>query len=315
MYPFLVDSAVRVPTYGILVMLAFVAAFALAHRRARQLGIPLRRMIPVDAAAAIFGLGGAHLLFAVAVYPGFWALLADPLAIFRQGGLAFYGGLLGGALGVVLVAWKTGLPGWKLVDALAPPTMLGLGIGRFACLFAGCCFGAAIPAFPAAHALLPRGGLGQVWLAAGFPFVGLEFHRGSAAGLLDVPLYPTQLWSAAAGLALAAALAAAWKYRRFDGQILAAMLVVEPITRIVIESYRADDRGYAITWEVASIPAWLPPGFRAAGDWIADPTHPGPQLVGVTTSQFIGLAMIIVGIAIAAARWRTPVGSEPVELS
>jgi hypothetical protein len=86
------------------------------------------------------------------------------------------------------------------------------------------------------------------------------------------------------------------------------MLVVEPVFRIVIEAYRADERGYVVQFPVASIPAWLPPGFSSAGADVAG------AIVGLTTSQFIGLALMIVGAIILVVRRRRGVAPEvPLE--
>ena len=175
------------------------------------------------------------------------------------------------------------------------------------CFFAGCCHGALAPV-EGGTALLPEGLLsGQLWGHAHFPFMTAEFHAG-VGRLHDVLLYPTQLWSIAAGLGLSGFLVWMWGHRRFDGQVIASMLLIEPIFRIVIEIFRADHRGYVVSWAVsADWSAWLP-GMAQAG---ASLSRDGQQLaIGLTTSQGIGLAMMLLGAGIITARWNAGVEDE-----
>lgn len=314
MHPFLYQAEtgaglVRIPMYGLMILLAFAAAFVLVNARARRIGIPPEKLVPTYLAAAAFGLVGARLLYAVAVEP--LRTFSDPLSLFSTGGLAFYGGLIGGAVGVFATAKAMKLPGWKLADILAPALVLGLGIGRLGCFFAGCCHGAEAPIGEAATGLLAPGGFlhGQVWLSSQFPFLALEFNDGMGR-LQGVPLYPTQLWSVAAGLGVATLSMILWEKRRFDGQIAGLVLLVEPVFRFLIESYRADERGYVVSWEVASLPAWLPPGLTRAGDSLPDAFHPGALVVGLTTSQFLGLAISLIGLSILLLRRNAGVAPE-----
>ena len=56
-----------------------------------------------------------------------------------------------------------------------------------------------------------------------------------------MPVYPTQLWEVLTGLTLFTVLSLMWsRWRRFDGQILAAMMVLYAIARITIEGFRGD---------------------------------------------------------------------------
>lgn len=89
----------------------------------------------------VVGYAGARLL-QVFLYD--WdAYAAQPLSILavHEGGLAVYGGLIGGALAVAGYArWKR-LPFWKLADAVAVGLPLGLIVGRVGCTIAGDVYG------------------------------------------------------------------------------------------------------------------------------------------------------------------------------
>jgi len=301
---------IAIHTYGVMILLAFGAAFTLCHTRARQAGIHPDRLLGIYLAAAAGGMIGARLLYALAV--DWQATLANPLSLLSCSGLAFYGGALGGAAGVLMMGRWQQLPLWKLTDIMAAPLVLGLAIGRVGCFFAGCCHGAPSPLVDAT-ALLPTDFLqGQLWLSGSFPFLTSEFHAG-VGRLLHQPLYPTQFWSVCAGLLIVGILSWRWLHRRYDGEITAWVLMLEPTLRIVIESFRADHRGYIATWSVPA-DSWLHglPGLALAGNSSGGLAE--SITLGITTSQGIGLLMVLGGLAIALLRFRIPMTPEtPLE--
>ena len=223
------------------------------------------------------------------------ATFANELFSTGQGGFAYYGGVIGGAVAVLFTCSLMGLNGWKAADLAAPAVVLGYGVGRFGCFFAGCCHGVVAPVGEDPIALLPDGLLGgQLWLSGRLPFLTSEFHTG-VGGIHDIPLYPTQLWQSASGFLLAGFLAWFWKHRRFDGQVAAVALIIEPPFRAFAESFRADHRGYAFTFEVSpTVEAWLP-GLTQAGE-------AGAHVMGLTTSQGLGFAAMILGVVLLVAR-------------
>jgi phosphatidylglycerol:prolipoprotein diacylglycerol transferase len=107
----------------------------------------------------------------------------------------------------------------------APGIALGHVIGRFGCLFAGCCFGrpTTVP-----------------W--------AITFHNEFAARnvgtTLDVPLHPTQLYEAAAELLiLGFLLMFERKGRPYPGRTFWAYMLLYAVSRFIIEFYRGDPRG------------------------------------------------------------------------
>ena len=62
-------------------------------------------------------------------------------AKFYNGGLAYYGGLVGGTWGVAIIARRDKLPFRKLADMTAIGVAMGLFFGRIGCFLAGCCYG------------------------------------------------------------------------------------------------------------------------------------------------------------------------------
>ena len=95
-----------------------------------------------------------------------------------------------------------------------------------------------------------------------------------------------------------------WNHRRFDGQIAALTLMLEPLFRISIEAFRADNRGTVVQWEVSDSVAALLPGMMQAG------TDMDVATMGLTTSQAFGLGMVLVGAMIYASRRNSEMGPE-----
>jgi phosphatidylglycerol:prolipoprotein diacylglycerol transferase len=294
-------------TYGLMILLAFCGAFLLVHFRAQRIGIHPDRLLPLYVAAAVGGLAGGRLLFAFAV--DWERTIANPLSLFQPAGFAVYGGVIGGTIAVGAVARFMGIRPWKLADIAGPAVLLGMGIGRLGCLASGCCHGAVVEHFHPAGGLFPESfSGGQVWFSGEFPFVATEFASGNGgvSRLVDVPLYPTQLWAAVMLLGLAAGLSWAWEHKRFDGQIAALSLMLEPLYRISVEAFRADHRGYFASWPVPdSVGAWLPAGMTQAGEQLGDGV-----MMGITTSQAIGLGSLLFGLGIYAFRRSAGVAEE-----
>ena len=118
--------------------------------------------------------------------------------------------------------------------------MLGYAIGRIGCLLAGCCHGGLCPS-PVRGTLLslPHGDILSV---QGAPFVALLFEPGVGVGSLrGQVLFPSQLLEIGTGLLLFGLLSLAWaRWRRFDGQILAMLLVFYALARSFAEQFRGD---------------------------------------------------------------------------
>lgn len=293
-------------TYGMFILAAFCCSFIYVHLRAQRIGLHPDKLIGIYIAAAVGGIAGGRLLYAFAV--DWERTIADPMSLFQPAGFAVYGGIIGGTLAVAAVAVSLKIQLFKFADIAAPAVIIGMGVGRLGCLFAGCCHGAVIEGFHTDHGLFPesfRGG--QFWFSSEAPFMATEF--GSGAGgvsrLTDVPLYPTQTWAVISLLSLAALLAWAWNHRRFDGQIAALTLLCEPVLRISIEAFRADHRGYAFSWPVsADVAGWFPAGMTQAG------VEMGTSTIGITTSQAIGAGSMLFGLGLYLWRMNSGVGAE-----
>jgi phosphatidylglycerol---prolipoprotein diacylglyceryl transferase len=122
-------------TFGICFALAFVCSGAIFGRRLRELGKPADWTYEAVFAALIGGLVGSRLDFLIQNWDD---VSGDLLGnIFSGSGLVFFGGLLGGAVGVLLWAWWRGWIGWTLLDTSAAPIAIGYAVGRIGCQVSG----------------------------------------------------------------------------------------------------------------------------------------------------------------------------------
>jgi phosphatidylglycerol:prolipoprotein diacylglycerol transferase len=122
-------------TFGICFALAFIAAGALIGRRFVELGKPVDWAYEVGFAALVGGLVGSRLDFILENYDQ----VKDDLLgnIFSGSGLVWYGGAIGGAIGVFVWAWYRGYLTTALLDVCAPALALGYAIGRCGCQLSG----------------------------------------------------------------------------------------------------------------------------------------------------------------------------------
>src|SRR5438067_2530565 len=181
MYPRLFElGPITVYTYGILLAAAYLLGLRLAMARARARGLDASRVLDLGIYIIISALIGAKALLLVTDFQTFRHDPRELLGLARSAGV-FYGGLI---LAVAVALWyirRVGLPLWTTCDVFAPGIALGHVIGRFGCLFAGCCYGKPTT---------------EPW---GVTFTD-PYAQSYVGTPLGVPLHPTQLYEAGAEL-------------------------------------------------------------------------------------------------------------------
>ncbi|MCP4678821.1 MAG: prolipoprotein diacylglyceryl transferase [Deltaproteobacteria bacterium] len=258
-------------SYNTAVVFGFVLAFFLIRRWGKHYGIHPSVMFEFVAWMALWGLWGSRILHVIAD-GHFWDYVnvcRDPSLVdwkvdIREcralkgvwdaakgvchpsqtncfawadifaGGFAFYGGFIGAALFSVYFIRKNNLPPGKMIDMTGWALMLGLAWGRIGCFLSGCCFGMRTDSvlgviFPSKSAA-SRYQWEQGWL---------ESYR-----VESFPVIPTQIYSAFAGIAIAA-FAYFWlrPRKRFDGQVFCLAAGLYAFFRFMIEFIRRDERG------------------------------------------------------------------------
>jgi phosphatidylglycerol:prolipoprotein diacylglycerol transferase len=126
---------VTLQTFGIMFACGFLAAGLLLARRLKELGKPTDWAYEMIFAALVGGIVGSRLDFIIENYDS----VSDDLLgnLFSGSGLVWYGGAIGGAIGVVLWAWWRKMLNLTLLDICAPGLAIGYAIGRIGCQLSG----------------------------------------------------------------------------------------------------------------------------------------------------------------------------------
>ncbi len=115
--------------YAIIITLGIVACVLITCHRAKKIGVDSEHIIDMSLFTITSGIVGARLYY-VAVefdrFDSFW----DVINI-RGGGMAIYGGIIGGALAVYFVCKYKKLNFLLLGDIIYPSVMLAQAIGRW----------------------------------------------------------------------------------------------------------------------------------------------------------------------------------------
>lgn len=116
--------------YGVIIAVGMALAVALAAARERRLGLPRETALDL----ALLGIPTAIVCARLYYVLFSWdAYAADPVrALFIwEGGMAIYGGVIGGVLAGYCYARRKKLPFLKLADLAAPSIALGQAVGRW----------------------------------------------------------------------------------------------------------------------------------------------------------------------------------------
>jgi phosphatidylglycerol---prolipoprotein diacylglyceryl transferase len=124
-----------IKSFGVVFALGFLACGLLVARRLRELDRPVDWAYEIVFAALVGGLVGARGYFVIQNYGEVKHHLAS--SIFSGSGLVWYGGAIGGAIGVLgWMRWRDQLQ-LVMLDMCATALALGYAIGRIGCQVSG----------------------------------------------------------------------------------------------------------------------------------------------------------------------------------
>jgi phosphatidylglycerol---prolipoprotein diacylglyceryl transferase len=201
-------------TFGIMFALGFIGAGVLVGRRLVEIGKPVDWAYELLFAALAGGFIGARLYYLVQ----HWDTVQDDVLgnVFSGEGLVWYGGAIGGAIAVVLMAWYRGFLGLALLDLCAPALAIGYAIGRIGCQLSG-------DGDYGTHSDLP-------W--------AMSYPDGTVPTTDHV--HPTPVYEAIA-MGLVAWLLWRWRNRFRPGLLFALYLVLAGLERFLVEFVRRND--------------------------------------------------------------------------
>ncbi len=288
-----------VKSYGLMMVIGFLAAVSLIRHLSRNITPNPQLITNAALYSLIGGVVGARLFYVLHHFKHFKENLGSVFAIW-QGGLELLGGVILAITIILFYLFYHKLPIRRYLDILAIALMLALVFGRIGCFLNGCCFGkpTELPwavRFPynsfaynsQINANLERNRPGPQLRLPHDEYISYidkdgNWHTKLYEDLTEqqkievttgkyrcLPVHPTQLYSSANGAVLCLILYLFWRRSQNAGKILtkpgstfALMFVLYGITRFFIEFLR-DDNPF--------------------------------EFNGLTISQIIGIAMIILG--------------------
>jgi phosphatidylglycerol---prolipoprotein diacylglyceryl transferase len=188
-------------------------------------------------------------------------------ALFARGGFVFWGGLIGGAVAVLVIGRLKKVPLWRTIEVGAPAVAAAYAVGRTGCWAVGDDYGR------------PWDGPFAVQFPEGAPpstagimqrEFGVRFPEGADPASV-VAVHPTQLYEVAMSMVMFAIIWRLRKHHHAEGWLFGVYCVLAGIERFVVEFFRAKD------------------------DTLAS---------GLTIAQLIAIAFIVIGVALLLGRRR-----------
>jgi phosphatidylglycerol---prolipoprotein diacylglyceryl transferase len=239
---------ISVKTFGVTFALAFLACGLLLARRLRELDRPADWAYEIIFAALLGGVIGARGYFIVQNYA---SVKHDLLgSIFSGSGLVWYGGAIGGALGVIAwMLWRRAFE-LRMFDMCATGLALGYALGRIGCQVSGD---------------------GDYGIRSHLPWA-MGYPHGTVPTPPGVTVQPTPIYETLA-MGLVAYLLWQLRDRVRPGVIFALYLVLSGLERLLVEFVRRNKEVLAglTTPQLESIAlcliglVWLVWMMRAAG--------------------------------------------------
>ena len=199
--------------YGIIIAAGFLLAVFYMLSRAKDFGVTQDDVLDMILWAGPIGVVCARLYYCIF----YWELYADdPISILYiwEGGLAIYGGIIGGAITLLVVAKHKKIPATVLLDVAGMGVIIGQLVGRWGNFMNREAHGAVTDAF-------------------------LKMGLQDVSGVVTY-YHPTFLYESVWNLTGFVVLHFLSKKRKFDGQMFLAYLAWYGAGRMVIEGLRTD---------------------------------------------------------------------------
>lgn len=220
MHPYIDLIFIKVPSYGVMLSLAFIVSLFLAVRRGIRKGIDSGFIGDLAFWTVISGIIGGRAYFVIEHWNHY---KSRPWEFFYlwEGGLGIYGALFAGVLfGFIYIKVKK-LPFLKVADISFSVLPLGQSIGRIGCFMAGCCYGR-----PCESPL------------------GVVFTDPHSLAPIGIKVYPTQLFESIGSFLIFLLLSIVFNKSKVDGTVTSFYLILYGILRFLVELYRGDPRSF-----------------------------------------------------------------------
>lgn len=236
MIPILYEiGPLKIHSFGFMLVVAFYSCYFLLSHEMKRLGYPQRIASDIIFYGAIGGILGSKIYYLI---ENISSVIEDPAGmIFSGAGLVFYGGLIGGTLGVTYVIRKNKFTWIAFGDIVAPLLILGYGIGRIGCFLVGDDYG--LPTHLPWGVVFENGlpPTTQFMFQSYYPWIDIS---GFANTL--IPVHPTQLYETTLALIIFGIL---WKLRRsirHTGDLFFTYMIFAGTERFFIEFLRTNPK-------------------------------------------------------------------------
>lgn len=130
--------SLKISYYGFLIALGMLLGVIIACVNAKKRGLKGDDILLLACYIIPLSILGARTYYVI-----FFGGLSSFWQFFKiwEGGMAIYGGIIGGAIAVALYCLIHKKNFFDVADVAVPSLALGQCIGRIGCIFAGCCYG------------------------------------------------------------------------------------------------------------------------------------------------------------------------------
>lgn len=219
---FTLFGKLEVRWYGLIITTGIILAVLYCAYRSAEVGITKDDLLDMALYTVIFGVLGARLyyvLMTINVYP--YKSILDVIAIW-EGGLAIYGGVIGGSLAICIFCRLKKIPMLRALDMAAPAVMIGQFMGRWGNFFNGEAYGYEVPEGSPLY----------------FLRMGLVPNMNSSVRM-DY-FHPTFLYESVWNIIGFIIINALFRKRKFDGQVALMYFTWYGFGRMWIEGLRTD---------------------------------------------------------------------------
>jgi phosphatidylglycerol:prolipoprotein diacylglycerol transferase len=232
----------KAASYGFMILIGFLLCLWLVQRRGRRMGMDPTAIFDATIVGLFGGIIGARIFYVLDNWSQFSGDLWQIVRLDR-GGLAFFGGLVGGLLGMLLMVRKRRLPLRESLGVVASLMPLGHAFGRVGCFLNGCCYGTVTHGWTGV--VFPRFVDKDGFVTGSPAYIG-QFNQGllTIADTHSLPVHPTQLYEVGYNLIFFALLSWMLPRRRRAGDTAWAYLILYGTARFVNEFFRADNPRY-----------------------------------------------------------------------
>lgn len=218
--------------YGIFIGLGVILGVLLALHEAKRTGQNPDTYLDFIIYAMIIAIIGARLYYVIFSWD-FYSQHPEKIFAIREGGLAIYGGIIGGVLTAIVYSHLKKKSFWVMADTMAPSLILGQMLGRWGNFFNKEAFGGFTD-----NLFAMRYQLSQVCASDVTPDI-LQ-NLVTVNGVDYIQVHPTFLYESMWSLCVFIILLILQRKKKFDGQVCATYFFGYALGRVWIEGLRTD---------------------------------------------------------------------------